>query len=234
VDRVAANSRSQSSGLSLCVSVARISQGALEGAIFQRKRCAKAVHIRSENFNPARIDGVEPLFAAHHMQRGAALAAGFCERERAAGKIEASKGVSPSQLCIRRLPMQAAGNHQVQDEPEVAIDADGNPLADPAQGDDGAAFNTGKRRVNGAQQKHARQPHPLQRLTENARFDRRDVSGNVRQLWHCLPECILSAHFGNGHLACSRQSLSSRGDLRQRLECKGFPPGREEAKNSPG
>ena len=41
-----------------------------------------------------------------------------------------------------------------------------------------------ERRFHGAQQKRARESHALDRLAQDARFERADVGGDVRQFWH--------------------------------------------------
>src|SRR5450755_4249400 len=43
------------------------------------------------------------------------------EGERAVGKIERGQILSATQLGIRRLPVQSAGDHQVQYQPEITF-----------------------------------------------------------------------------------------------------------------
>ena len=56
---------------------ARVSEGALEGAVLEGERGTKAVKIGGEDFDAAGIDVAEGLLAADEMKRGAALGAGF-------------------------------------------------------------------------------------------------------------------------------------------------------------
>ena len=61
---------------------ARIGEGALECAVLLRQRAAKTGEIRVEKIStPPGSMSCEGLFATHHVERGAALAAGFGERE---------------------------------------------------------------------------------------------------------------------------------------------------------
>jgi hypothetical protein len=60
--------------------------------------------------------------------------------------------------------VQAAGNHQVQHQPEIASYANRDPLTDPPQFAHNAAFDIRKRWLRGAKQKWARQPYVLDRL----------------------------------------------------------------------
>ena len=50
--------------------------------------------------------------------------------------------------------MQSAGNHQVEHQPEVTLEADGDALANAAQFAGDAAFGADQRRVDGSQQEN--------------------------------------------------------------------------------
>jgi inhibitor of KinA len=112
------------------------------------------------------------------------LRAGFGKRERAVGKIESSQAVAARQLCFWRPPVQAARNHQVQDEPEIAFHSDRDSLADSTQFAHNAAFDIRKGRLGGAKQKGAGQSNSFERLRKDASFECRDVGGDIRQLRH--------------------------------------------------
>ncbi len=74
----------------------------------------------------------------------------------------------------------------MDDEPEIAFEADGNALADAAQFADGAALDGCDGRVDGAQDKDALQANALEGLAEDARFERGEVGGDVGQFRHCI------------------------------------------------
>jgi len=59
--------------------------------------------------------------------------------------------------------MEASGDHQGQDQPQVIIEADGDSFADSAQLTDRFAFNATERRIDASQQKGADEPHMLER-----------------------------------------------------------------------
>ena len=89
--------------------------------------------------------------------------------------------------------MQPSGDHQVEHQPEIAFDADCNALPNAAQFANRAALNARKWRIDGAQQEDGCQPNPLERLAEDARFERSDVGGDVGQFRHCsqiAAECL--------------------------------------------
>src|SRR6267378_5564806 len=80
--------------------------------------------------------------------------------------------------------MQAAGNHQVQNEPEIAFYSDGDSLADSAQLDDWATLDVGNWRLRGSKQKKTGQAHTLDWLREDARLECGDVGGEVGKFRH--------------------------------------------------
>jgi hypothetical protein len=51
--------------------------------------------------------------------------------------------------------VETAGDHEVQDEPIVVVEFDGDSLADTAQGTDGLAFELFERWLDGAQEEGA-------------------------------------------------------------------------------
>jgi hypothetical protein len=57
-----------------------------------------------------------------------------------------------------------------------------------------AAFDLGQRRVGRAQQKHARETHAFERLTDDPRLERVDVGGDVRKLRHPVSLRVFSAN----------------------------------------
>ncbi len=80
--------------------------------------------------------------------------------------------------------MQASRNHQVQHQPKIVFHANRNALADSPQLAHGASLHFREWRRNSAKQKCAGQPHSLDRLPDDARFERADVSGDIRKLRH--------------------------------------------------
>ena len=80
--------------------------------------------------------------------------------------------------------MQPAGDHQVQNQPEIAFYPNRNALADAPQLTHDAAFNIRKRWLDGTKQKRARQSYVLDWLANNPRFKRANVSGDIWQFRH--------------------------------------------------
>src|ERR1700739_4565689 len=112
------------------------------------------------------------------------LCAGFGKYEAAVGEIESSQTVTASQLCSQRPPVQPAGDHQVQRQPEIAVHSDRDALADASQLAHEATFHARHRRLRGSQEKRSCHPHSLDRLPDDAWLERANIRGDIRQFRH--------------------------------------------------
>jgi len=80
--------------------------------------------------------------------------------------------------------VQAAGDHQMQNEPEIAFQADGNALANAAEFADDAAVGIREWRKRGAKKKRGGDSNAHERLREDARFECGEVGDDVGKLGH--------------------------------------------------
>ena len=80
--------------------------------------------------------------------------------------------------------MEAAGDHQMQDQPDVVFKADGDALADAAEFADRLAFCGRDGRLRGAQKERRGDADVFEALVEDAALDGGDVGGDVGQLRH--------------------------------------------------
>ena len=115
------------------------------------------------------------------------------------------------------LPVQAAGDHQVQREPEVALDADRDALTDAANLFHAAAFQGGRRRRGGAQQERPAYRDALEAAAEDALAEGLHVNGDVRQFGH-------ASHLVPDHLFLAEpvdQDVAHQADLVRELQSCG-------------
>ncbi len=112
------------------------------------------------------------------------LRTGLGQHQRAIGKIESRQILPPAQLRVARAPVQASRDHQVQHQPEVAVEAESNPLSDATELPHGAALGAGQRRLRGSQQERARHPDMLKHLADHPRFESGEVGRDVGQFGH--------------------------------------------------
>ncbi len=153
------------------VEEARIGERAFDRVVLGGQRRAKRREAGTEDVDSARIHRRNRIAPMHHVQRRAAFRPRFGERQRTVGKIERGEVIPAAERRAVRPPMQTAGNHQVDDEPQLAVEADRDAFADPADLAHDAAFDARQRRIGGAQQGDAGDSHPLERLTDDARLE---------------------------------------------------------------
>jgi hypothetical protein len=76
---------------------------------------------------------MQGLFAAHNVQGRAALGASLGKNQGTVREIERRQSLATGELGSGRAPVQAAGDHQVKDQPKIIFYADRNALADAPQ-----------------------------------------------------------------------------------------------------
>ena len=101
-------------------------------------------------------------------------------------KSNAASPIFPGGRAPGALPVQAPGDHQVQDQEEIAVERDDDALAEARDPDHVAPAGVGERRVDGAEHERAGQAHALEPGPADARVERFDVDGDVGQLRHWL------------------------------------------------
>ena len=163
---------------------ARVGERALERVVLADERSAERREVDRQRLEPARVVRRERVFALHEVQRCPLLRAEFGQREAAVREVERGERMAAGELRARFLPVQAAVDHEVQDEPEVAVQAERDALAEAAQAADVPAVRRGERRVHGAQEERAGQTHALERPIQDAPFQRLEVERDVGQLRH--------------------------------------------------
>src|SRR5208283_3272903 len=107
-----------------------ISEGPFERVIFLYEDGAKGVEICTKNINAAGIKRAQARFTTHDMQRSPVLCTCFSQDQGTLREIKCREAVAPNQPSFRIFPVQTAGNHQVQDQPNIFFGADGDALAD--------------------------------------------------------------------------------------------------------
>jgi hypothetical protein len=82
--------------------------------------------------------------------------------------------------------MESAGNHQVQDEKQIVVESEYNPLAESRNVDDAPAFGRSNRGDGSAYEKRADDSDALESLPDNTFRKGLDVDGDIRQLGHMV------------------------------------------------
>ena len=134
------------------------------------------------------------------------------------GKSKAARPTLPGYPgAAPRLPAQASGDHQVQHQEELALEADHDALAQPPEARDPPADEAREGRLDGAQQERAGQPDRLQRLAQDAG---REAAGRPR-----CPEARASSRQSAPRSRSSRCAVRRLAIRHERLD---YPAGQPE------
>src|SRR5262245_41743647 len=131
---------------------ARIGERAFQRVILGGQSRAEFFERRLEHFETTRVLRLQRLAAAEYEKRCATLRACLGQRERAGVEREDGECRARATLGACGKPVQPARDHQVENEPVVALEANGYPLPDAAECNDAAAVQRAERRVERAQQ----------------------------------------------------------------------------------
>src|SRR5262249_33016549 len=135
-------------------------------------------------FEAAAVEPSQLLASLHQVQRRPLLRARFREHERTPVEIERRDGAASADLRAPRLPVEAARDHEVQDQEEVLLEREHDALADPFDARHSLAASLRDRRRDRPQEKRASEADLLEPLADDARTKRLEIGGDVRKLRH--------------------------------------------------
>ena len=126
------------------------------------------------------------------MQRCAFLRAGFGPEKGTIGKVEGSKtarrgNFDAAGLCAERMPVKAAGDHEMEDQPETVFETDADAFAEAAELEDFFAGGVRYWRARCAQEEGTDDADRFESLAQNARFEGFDVNGDIGEFRHASP-----------------------------------------------
>ncbi len=157
----------------------RVGQRALQRVVLELQAGGEGLERRVQHLEAAGVVPREARLALDQVQRGTALGTRLGQRQHAVREFEAGEGDS---LGARRAgiePVQAPGDHEVQDEPEAAVEPDRDPLAEPAHVTDRASLGRADRGQRRAQQERRDQHDAPEWLADEAHRERLHVHRHV-------------------------------------------------------
>ena len=163
---------------------ARVGQRALDRVALARERRPERAEVGVEHLEPARIVLGERRRAAHQVDRRALLRAGLGHHERARREVERGHADLPRHARAGRLPVQAPGDHQMDDDEPLVLERDHHALAETPHAGDGAAEDVAEGRVHRAQDERRGQAQRLEARAADALAQRFHVDRHVGQLGH--------------------------------------------------
>ena len=110
-----------------------IGEGPLERVILPPQGGLKLFSVAGENFQPSRVLFVQGGLSTKQVQRGPAFGPSLGQQQAACGKIKGCQVEFSRDLGAVQLPVQSSRNHEMQHQPELIIEPDGDPLAQPPQ-----------------------------------------------------------------------------------------------------
>src|SRR5579871_1086088 len=110
--------------------------------------------------------------------------AGFREHEGAICEIERPEHIFAGEFCIDSAPVQATSDHQMQHEPQIAVESESDALADAPQLAHRAAVGVRQRRGRGAEQERRAEADAFEALADNPRIERDNVRRDVGEFRH--------------------------------------------------
>jgi hypothetical protein len=162
----------------------RIGERALQGVVLGAEPRGEVGDARVEHFEPAAVEPGERAVASNEVERRAARRAGLGEEERPGWEIEGGQRDPPGRLRAARAPPESAGDHEVNDEEELILQLEHDPLSDPSERQHALSLGRGDRRLHRAEKKWTQDPDVLDRLSADARGERLQVEEDVGELGH--------------------------------------------------
>jgi hypothetical protein len=162
----------------------RIGERAFERVAFARECGGEGFERDLERFETAAVVLAQSVFAAHDVNRCSSLRAGFGQNKRAVVEVEGGEAELSRNLRAFRQPFEATGNHQMDDEEEVVLEAEDDALAEAAQCDDGFSGELCGTGLDRAKDEWVGEPDLFERMAEHAGFQRFEVDRDVGKFGH--------------------------------------------------
>src|SRR5262249_38876352 len=164
----------------------RIGQRAFHRVVLARQGLSKLVTRDLKRLDAARIERSERRLALHELHRRALLRSGFGQPQRAVRELKRGEHDfrAQPQLFAARSPTQPAGNHQMNDQKEVRLERQDDPLADAADASDFPTDDRLNRRRHRPQDEWTLNMEPLQRVIHDGGRQRLRVDDDIREFGH--------------------------------------------------
>src|SRR5208283_3917861 len=163
-----------------------VGKRALQRVVGGRQSLPETRRVRCENFQPSGIERLKSRLACHQMERGTLLRAGLGPKQGSVGKVKRSQSARWGYFAASFFPMQASRDHEVQHEPNVVLEADGDALAKTPKFPYPLSLCARKRRGRGAQKKWTGDSHLLKLLAKDPFLQGFDINGDVGEFRHFL------------------------------------------------
>jgi hypothetical protein len=168
---------------------AGVGESSLEGAVFGGEGSSEGFEVCGEDvvckkIEAARVDFFGGGFVGEEVEGGAAFGAGFGEDEGAVREVECGEVVSDAEFRAERAPVEAAGDHEMKDEPEAVVEFEDDAFADAVEFADGVVFDLFDGGLDGAEEEWAGDADVGEGLAYDAGFEGGEVGRDVGEFRH--------------------------------------------------
>ena len=111
----------------------RVGEGTLQRVVLARQHAPEVLQATFQHLDAAGIVLPQILGAAYDMQRRALDGAGLGEDQGAGRQVEGRQAQLARNPGLCRTPAEPPGDHQVEDQIEIALQLEDDPLAQPAE-----------------------------------------------------------------------------------------------------
>ncbi len=163
-----------------------VGESSLEGVIFAGEGDAEGFWGGGEDVDAAGVEGAEGSFALDDVEGGSAFGSGFGEGQGPVGEVEGGEVMTSFGGVGSGLPVEASGDHHVEDEVDVVVGSEGDPFTEAADLGDGVVAGGFGRGRDGSEQEGRQDTDGLDGLTEDAGVEGVDPDGDVGELGQFL------------------------------------------------
>src|SRR5215467_4982824 len=131
----------------------------------------------------------------------------FGPEEGSVGKVKSRKATRTDELCAEGAPVKAAGDHQVQNKPEIVLQTNANTLAHSPEAEHLLAFCLLDGRNRGPNQRRRHDADLFQLSSADARLQRIEINHDVREFRHEIQ--LMSGDKNEQRRACHNANTST-------------------------
>jgi hypothetical protein len=164
----------------------RIGQRAFQGVVPGAQRAIEGRQIGVEHLDSTGVVLRQRRPSLHDEQRCLAFGSSLREQQRAVVEVEREQADLAGNTRTARLPAESTGDHQMEDQEQLALRFHDNALAEPVEVDDGSPFHRRERRIDGAKKKRRGEPHAFDAVSDDTRAQRVEIQQDVGELGHLV------------------------------------------------
>ena len=202
----------------------RVGEGTLQRVVLARQHPPEVLQTAFQHLDAAGIVLPQVAGAAYDMQRRALDGAGLGEDQGAGRQVEGRQAQLARNPGLCRTPAEPPGDHQVEDQIEIALQFEDDPLAQPAETQHLPVFALLYRRLDGPEQERTREANLLEGLAYDPWLQGVDVEQDIGQFGHAAALCGTGGFKTRPYADAAPQSL--RGRNRTSDVGAGFQPAR--------